>query len=197
MAQSTLNYGAAANDGTGDGLRDTFIKVDDNATEIYQEKGWGYYQDAESSPATQSITTTASKLQIDGADVGSDSSFLPREIRGSSELWDTTNDNIIAVNAGDAYEARIDLEITGKTGSPNHIKVELDIGGGGSPSNVIVTKYIDTQKTTTFNESVSFPFYATATFITNGGQIFLTTDTGTATLAARAIFIKRDFNGNT
>ena len=35
MAQQNLNYGSAANDGTGDGLRDTFIKVEDNFTELY------------------------------------------------------------------------------------------------------------------------------------------------------------------
>jgi len=113
MAQQGLNLGSAPNDGTGEGLRDGGVKIEANFTELYDERGWGYYQDAESSPATQSITSTASKLQIDGAGVDSDSSFLPREIRGSSELWDTTNDNIIGINAGDAYYTRIDLEIPG------------------------------------------------------------------------------------
>ena len=73
MAQQNLNYGSAANDGNGDGLRDTFIKVEANFTELYNDvtdikktHGWGWYADAQTAPATQTITTTPSKLQIDG-----------------------------------------------------------------------------------------------------------------------------------
>lgn len=35
MAQQTINVGTTANDGTGDTLRDSFIKVNDNFTEVY------------------------------------------------------------------------------------------------------------------------------------------------------------------
>jgi hypothetical protein len=35
MAQQTINIGAAANDGTGDPLRDAFAKCNDNFTELY------------------------------------------------------------------------------------------------------------------------------------------------------------------
>ena len=35
MAQEIINYGNTANDGTGDPLRDAFIKVDDNFTQIW------------------------------------------------------------------------------------------------------------------------------------------------------------------
>ena len=35
MAQQTINIGAAANDGTGDQLRDAFDKVNDNFTDVY------------------------------------------------------------------------------------------------------------------------------------------------------------------
>jgi hypothetical protein len=35
MAKQTINVGATANDGTGDTLRDSFIKVNDNFTEVY------------------------------------------------------------------------------------------------------------------------------------------------------------------
>jgi hypothetical protein len=33
--------------------------------------------------------------------------------------------------------------------------------------------------------------------LANGGRIFLSVDTGTLTVGARSIFIKRDWNGNT
>lgn len=35
MAQQVINIGAAANDGTGDPLRDCFDKINDNFTELY------------------------------------------------------------------------------------------------------------------------------------------------------------------
>lgn len=35
MAQQTINIGTAANDGTGDPLRDAFDKCNDNFTELY------------------------------------------------------------------------------------------------------------------------------------------------------------------
>lgn len=35
MAKQTINVGTTANDGTGDTLRDSFIKVNDNFTEVY------------------------------------------------------------------------------------------------------------------------------------------------------------------
>ena len=38
MAQQTINYGTNPNDGTGDTLRDAFIKTDDNFTDLYDNK---------------------------------------------------------------------------------------------------------------------------------------------------------------
>lgn len=35
MAKQIINVGAAANDGTGDSLRNSFIKTNDNFTELY------------------------------------------------------------------------------------------------------------------------------------------------------------------
>lgn len=39
MAQQTINIGSAANDGTGDNLRDAFDKINDNFSEVYTELG--------------------------------------------------------------------------------------------------------------------------------------------------------------
>lgn len=38
MAQQTINVGTTANDGTGDNLRNAFIKTNDNFTEVYSSK---------------------------------------------------------------------------------------------------------------------------------------------------------------
>ena len=201
MARQAINIGAVANDGTGDGIRTGGDKINDNFEELYSILGWGYYQDAESSPATQSFNTTPSQLQVDGAGANSDSNYLPREIRGSSELWDTTNDLITPVNVGDAYDLRLDLEITGETGNPNEIIIVLDIGAtpdgtGGAGSILIVERYISAGKGTPYNVSVGFPIFCLSTFVSNGGSIWISTDTGSITVAGRAIFIKRDMKGD-
>ena len=38
MAQLTINVGTTPNDGTGDALRDAFIKTNDNFTDLYDNK---------------------------------------------------------------------------------------------------------------------------------------------------------------
>lgn len=38
MAKQTINVGTTANDGTGDTLRDSFVKVNENFTEVYDKK---------------------------------------------------------------------------------------------------------------------------------------------------------------
>jgi len=38
MAKQTINVGTTANDGTGDTLRDSFVKVNDNFTDVYTGK---------------------------------------------------------------------------------------------------------------------------------------------------------------
>jgi len=200
MAKQTINIGTVANDGTGDALRDAFDKVNDNTTELYNVGGWGFYVDGETTTPTQVITTTTQKLSIDGAGATSESGYLPYEIRGISELWDTANDKITPIGLGDSYDVRLDLEITAKTGSPNVIDLVLDIGAtpdgtGGAGSILIVNRIISTGKTAPYKVSVGFPIFSLGTFVSNGGSFWLSTDAGTVTIGSRGIFIKRDTSG--
>lgn len=162
----------------------------------YMGHGWGYYQDAATTPATLSITTTPSVIQIDGGGSANNTSYLPREIRGSGQLWDTTNDLITPIRVGDAYDIRLDLTVSGSTGAPTYLELQLDIGGTSSPTNVIASRAITVYKTPPFDISIGFPIFCLTTFVTNGGQLFLNTDTGTATISNRAILISRNFDGN-
>lgn len=200
MAKQTINIGAVANDGTGSTLRDGGDLINDNFTELYNVQGWGYYQDSEASPATLTINTTPSQLQIDGAGANSESSYLPYEIRGTGELWDTSTDEIDPIGIGDSYTLRIDLEISAKTGSPNIMNLSLDIGStpdgtGGAGSILIVDRIISVGKTAPFTLSVGFPIFSLSTFNTNNGSIWLSTDTGTVTIASRGISIYRISSG--
>jgi len=196
MSKQTINIGTTPNDGTGDTLRDSMDITNDNFTELYNIHGWGNYADAETTPATQSITTTPSKLQIDGAGATSNSAYLPREIRGSSELWDTTNDCIVPISLGDSYMVRIGLEVTAKSGSAGTIYIQLDIGGAATPTVVVLEEDISVSKTVPFTFVAPFPIFCLSTFVANGGQIFLTSDTGTITIGERNISIYRMSKGD-
>jgi hypothetical protein len=195
MAKQTINIGTVANDGTGSTLRAGGDLINDNFTEIYDVLGWGNYQDGETTPATQTINTTPSKLLIDGLGSASESGYLPREIRGSSELWDNV-DTITPINIGDAYDIRVTLELTAKTASPNVIDIVLDIGGAAGITIPIAQVQIPVVATVPFTVTGAIPIFCLTTFVTNGGTLFFSTDAGTLTVAARSIFIKRDFNGD-
>lgn len=151
--------------------------------------GWGFYSD---NASAQTFNTTAAKLSINGSGTTTTEAYLPTSIRGSDSLWDTTGDAITPIAIGDQYDLRIDLPVTGKTGSPTVLTLELDIGGGASPSTVVVTRDIATSKTPPYTVSVGFPIFCLSTFVTNGGQIFLKTDTGTVDITAPGILVARN-----
>ena len=168
----------------------------DTLEKLYNTPGWGFYVEDQSVASTQVITTTSALLQIDGLGATSNSSYLPHEIKGISELWDVVNNKITPISIGDGYTVRIDLEITAKTGTPTELVLELDISGLATPTTVIVERIIGTGKTPPYTVSVGFPWFSLTTFIANGGQIFLRTDIGTVTLTERQISIHRISNGN-
>jgi hypothetical protein len=51
-------------------------------------------------------------------------------------------------------------------------------------------------KTPPYTISVGIPIFCLATFVTNGGQIFLKTDTGTLDITAPSIFLDMNTSGN-
>ena len=169
---------------------------DGTVTWHWVAQGFGYYRDSEASPATQTFNTTPAKVLIDGLGGTTDVANLPPEIRDSGALWDTTNDRITPMANGDTYEVRLDLEITGSTGTPNYLVLQLDIGGGAAPTISILEFPIAVYKAPPFNVSVTFTVFDRATFLTNGGQVFLATDTGTITVAGRGILISRNSSGD-
>lgn len=193
MARQIINNGTIAGDGTGEVLFSAFDKTNDNFVELYKVAGWANY--SERANSSQVITTTDSKLSIDGIGSATNSSYLPLEIRGVSELWDTTNDKITPISIGDGYTMRLDLTISAKTGSPNGLDVILDIGGTATPTNIFIERVISTLKSTPYKVSIAFPFYTLSDFKTNGGQIFLKTDTGTLTVTTRELSIHRISSG--
>jgi hypothetical protein len=191
MAQQTIGLGTISNDGTGDTLRVAGDKVNDNFTEIYNEKGWGYYVD---SLATSSIVvgTTYTQITIDA--LGSNiTGYLPKEIRGVSHLW--SGNKITPISIGDDYDGRFDLTVTAKTGSPTLIDFIIDISGAAAGTNKAFTGYIQVGGTIPYSQSIDLDYFSLSTFITNGGRIYARTDAGTITIGRRNIKITRKSKG--
>ena len=171
------------------------IKINNNFEEIYAIHGFGAYADGLVTVPTQVITTAEQKLSIDGDGATSESGFLPREIRGTSELWDAVADKITPIAVGDTYSFRISFAITAKSGSPNSLTIKLDMGVYVTPTIVITEIEIQLSKTPPYSITQTFGGFSLATFVANGGQLFLTTDTGTVTIGDRRLFINRISSG--
>ena len=162
---------------------------------VYPPGGWGFYKD---NASAQTFNTTPALLSIDGLGSNTEESYLPREIRGSGNLWNTTTDRITPINIGDHYDIRLDLPITAETGSPTEIQIELDIASGSTYGSgvMIVSRFNSTGRTTPYNVSIGFPIFCLSTFVTNGGQFWVTTDTGSVDITAPGIFIGLNTNGD-
>tara|TARA_R110000787_G_scaffold193899_2_gene305429 strand:+ start:12524 stop:13108 length:585 start_codon:yes stop_codon:yes gene_type:complete len=151
--------------------------------------GWAYYKD---NAGAQTFTTSAAKLSIDGLGSTTEIGYLPT---GVTALWDTTADKIVADTLGDSYAIRLDLPITAVTGSASILEMELDIGGGATPSVVVVDRQISVAAGASKTVSVSFGIFSLATFMANGAQVFLKADANTVQITAPALLIQRVSKG--
>jgi hypothetical protein len=200
MAREIIDIGTTANDGTGDPLRDAFNKTNNNFVELYDVGGWGYYRDGESTPATQVFGASPSQLLIDGLATQTNEDFLPREIRGSSSLWDVNTNQIKPIALGDSYNVRIDLEIITTNSNPPRFNIVLDIGstqnGTGAGGSILIIEDSRTIKTgVPQSHTISFPIYSLNTFFTNGGSLWISADSGDITVQKRAITLVRTSRG--
>ena len=185
------HVGLALADNTSDANKPVSIAVAAELSTIKNVYGWGVYTDGEVTNPTQVFTTTPAPLLIDGEGATSENSYLPLEIRGQSELWDTVNNKILPIAIGDTYTVRINLNLTSKTGSPTLLDVALDIGTGDDITIRILSTAILIPKSPPFLTTFNLSIFSLNTFLTNGGRIFISTDTGTVTADVRQIFITR------
>jgi len=151
---------------------------------VPQPHGWIYYKDGD---AAQTFGTSPSKLTLDGA-TSILNTYAPS---GVADLWDTTNDLITPAALGDSYVVRLDLPITARSGSPNKLTIQLDIGGLVTISNSILTEELLVTGTAPYNISTTMSIFTLTDFLANGGQFFLNVDTGSVDITEPAIFITR------
>lgn len=134
MAKQTINVGTAANDGTGDTLRNAMIKVNSNFTELYDAHKIGFldYADLATQTIPISVTGGTGDVNVPNDGLGSYTNILyPPD--GVTKVWDTTN-NVFdwsELSLGDMVDIRLNLQVT--TLSLNtEINVDLHLGSGGS-----------------------------------------------------------------
>lgn len=162
--------------------------------------GWGYYVDGETAPATQVVPSSPPlKLEIDGLGGTSNEDYLPKVVRASGTLFDTTLDKITPITEGDSYDIRLQVGINGTSGGAANLTLVLDIGatpdGTGGAGSIIVASDTKTVKGVGTPVILSFPIFSLGTFISNGGTFFLSSDTGTVTIDSRELLIVRTASG--
>lgn len=150
--------------------------------------GWGLYVD---DSAGQTITTTPALLTCDAANAATETDYLPLAIRGSGNLWSTVLNAVTPVAAGDLLLVRIAFRVTSKSSSPTNIRIQADIGGTSSPTDVIAETRVNTNWSTTFTNHATLVLPVEADAVTNGIQLFVNTDAGSATVVNHSVLITR------
>lgn len=144
----------------------------------------------------QVITTTPSKLLINGTGSGTVTNYLPREIRSAGNLWDTANNKITPIRLGDTYSVTIAIPVTAEASTPLEFRLQADAGGAGTPTSVLLDMYFPTGKATPYTMTFDFNFpVSAASQVTNGLQFFCNTDVGSVTLGAPRISIIKTGDG--
>lgn len=164
-------------------------------SDVLAPTGWGNYEDSE--VGTIALNSTPVKLTINSLGGATDILSLPLAmVDASTTLWDSTNHKITPATLRDSYELRVQVELNSTSANPLRLVLNLDIGGAVSPTIIIASDNLGIRGGS-FPQTYlfSFPFFCKETFIANGGQLFLSTDTGSAVVGARAIFIERVSSG--
>ena len=164
---------------------DYSLPIDYNASSDIN--GYAYYVDSLATP-TIVVDTSYTEITID--DLGASIlDYLPKEIRGVSQLWTTNKITPIAI--GDDYDGRLDVTVTTKTGSPTFIEFIIDISGSTAGTNKAFTGYIQNIGVYPYDQSLPLDFFTLDTFLANGGKLYARTDAGTVTIGRRNIKISR------
>lgn len=136
MSKQTIGIGSAANDGTGDTLRDAFDKVNDNFNELYG--------------AVQTITTTSGTINLDA---GSYSVF-----RLTSDLTGATTLNLQNMREGQVIDITVSGSQTITFSSDDTSETFNKVGGvdydGAEDNHIQVVCIDDTDSAAIYNYAI-------------------------------------------
>ena len=161
----------------------------------------GFSHHIDGNTGTLSVDDTGwTQLTIDGATLSKEDG-LPNILLGTSpqeHLWQTSDNTLRAIAENDTFLNRMDLTIDSLSGNPTRLNIYLDIQGS-SPANILgdaVIKSSITLKTGNNQaHSKEMSYYTGATFLANGGRIWLRTDSGSVVIGSRAIVTQRTSSG--
>lgn len=166
------------------------------ASDRLNPTGWAFYNDGNTVTTTvPSGVGNAVKFSVDGLGANTTSAFSPRVVRGVSEMWDTSTDKMIPITLGDSSNVRIAFALTAKGANPSIITIVFDIGGASGITIPVYTTSLTTPNTFPRSVTLVAPVFSLATFLLNGGQIFMYTDSGTLDVENRQILIQRISSG--
>lgn len=142
MAQQTINIGSAANDGTGDPLRDAFDKANDNFTELYTGLGGaGVAASNDTTMAGNSTTVPPTQHAV----IAYIAAQIAAVIASAPGALDTLKELADAINDDASFAATVTTALAGKLG----------IGGGTLTGALLVPD--DAYDATTWNGSDEVP----------------------------------------
>ena len=166
MAKQTIEIGTIANDGTGDTLRNSFDKVNDNFDEAYNFTGWEQITDSTYTSGSPLVILSGVTGKILTGTVTKIQTQLPT---GVTTFWDASTDKLVAVNNGDAFA--LSLRFKAKMNVANGLTdVAINIGGALnkiSNETVVFSKGSGVEQ----KFDIDLSYFTGTTFIANGGII--------------------------
>lgn len=166
MAKQIVNIGTVSNDGTGDTIRNSFDKVNDNFDEVYNFTGWEQITDTTYTVGSPLVILSGVTGKILTGTVVKIQTQLPT---GVTTFWNETTDKITAVNNGDAFT--LSLRFKAKMNVANGIAdVDINIGGALgaiSSETILFSKGSGVEQ----RFDIDLSFFTGTTFIANGGDI--------------------------
>lgn len=160
MAKQIIDIGTIANDGTGDTLRNSFDKVNDNFNELYGSTGW---QSRVDTTNTQSLTEATNNLI-------SFSGTL--ESNGGLTLMDS-NSKITPIATGDAIHVDFSFTAVTPSGADHYLNVLFIVN-----SVIYRSETFSLLKGSGNDDAISVSYFlpVTSTFLTNGGEFYINPD---------------------
>lgn len=133
MAKEIINVGAVANDGTGDTLRASMVKANNNFNELYLKKsGFLDYNDAATAITPISVTGGGGFVYLTNDGLGSftNKTYPPS---GVTDVWDSSTNafDFSELNLGSVMNYRIDVNIT-TTAANQEVNLQIELAIGAS-----------------------------------------------------------------
>lgn len=180
MAKQVIGIGTSANDGTGDPLRTSFNKCNENFTELYDAKRFGIYDYANDLSA-QSFTGTPIVLQNDEGGANT----YKNTLSGVNDVYNasTYEFDFSDLQIGDCVTIRVDLTIT--TSSNNQeIEIYMDLAQGTANNYQISLgkRFYKTAGTHNVSDIINFVYMGNNDTKNNPAEMYFNSDANATVL---------------